>query len=50
MGPEPKLLDEARGLYISNYQQYLEEKWLKELRVRYKVKVNRKVLKTIEGV
>ncbi len=50
VGPEPKLLDEARGLYISDYQQYLEEKWLKELRARYKVKVNRKVLKTIEGV
>ncbi|MCK3684087.1 peptidylprolyl isomerase [Maribellus sp. YY47] len=50
VGPEPKLLDEARGLYISDYQQYLEKNWLKELHARYKVKVNRKVLKTIDGV
>lgn len=50
VGPEPKLLDEARGVYISDYQQYLENKWLKELHSKHKVKVNRKVLKTIDGV
>jgi len=47
IGPEPKLLEEARGFHISDYQQYLEEIWLKELRQKYPVKVNRKVLKTI---
>ncbi|MFV0590241.1 MAG: peptidylprolyl isomerase [Draconibacterium sp.] len=50
IAPEPKLLDEARGLYISDYQEYLENKWIKELHSRYKVKVNRKVLKSIDGV
>lgn len=50
IGPEPKKLDEARGLYISDYQKYLEEKWIKELRSKHKVVVNKKLLKTIEGV
>ena len=48
--PEPKMLDEARGLFISDYQDYLEEQWIKELRRKYKVKVNKKLLKSIEGV
>ena len=50
IGPEPKSLDEARGLYIADYQKYLEENWVKELRKKYKVKVNKKLLETIEGV
>lgn len=48
--PEPKILDEARGLYVSEYQKYLEENWIKDLRKKYKIKVSKKVLKTIEGV
>lgn len=48
--PQPKTLDEARGLFISDYQDYLEEQWIKELRRKYKVKVNKKLLKTIDGV
>ncbi|WP_319227075.1 peptidylprolyl isomerase [Draconibacterium orientale] len=48
--PEPKTLDEARGLFISDYQDYLEEQWIKELRRKYKVKVNKKLLNSIEGV
>lgn len=48
--PQPKTLDEARGLYVSDYQKYLEEKWLKELRAKYKITVNKKLLKSINGV
>jgi peptidyl-prolyl cis-trans isomerase SurA len=45
--PEPKLLDEARGLYLSDYQNYLDAEWIKGLRNKYPVKVNKKLLKTI---
>ncbi len=48
--PEPKTLNEARGLYVSDYQKYLEDKWIKELREKYKVKVDKKLLKTIKSV
>ena len=48
--PEPKTLDEARGMYISAYQNYLEEQWIKDLRKKYKIKVNKKLLKTITSV
>jgi peptidyl-prolyl cis-trans isomerase SurA len=48
--PEPKTLNEARGLYVSDYQKYLEENWIKELRASYKIKVDKKLLKTIQGV
>lgn len=48
--PAPKNLDEARGLYISDYQNHIEEMWIKELRRKYKIKVNRNLLKTIPGV
>jgi peptidyl-prolyl cis-trans isomerase SurA len=48
--PEPKTLNEARGFYVSDYQKQIEENWLKELRKKYKIKVNKKLLKTIEGV
>jgi peptidyl-prolyl cis-trans isomerase SurA len=50
VGPAPKTLEEARGLYVSDYQNYLEEKWLGELRNKYPVKVNKKVLNSIEPV
>lgn len=48
--PEPKGLNDARGLYISDYQNYLEKNWLKKLRKKYKVTIDKKLLKTIESV
>jgi peptidyl-prolyl cis-trans isomerase SurA len=43
-----KTLDEARGLFISEYQDYLEKEWLNQLRNSYKISVNKKVLKKIK--
>jgi peptidyl-prolyl cis-trans isomerase SurA len=36
----PKTLAEARGQATSDYQNYLEQEWIKELRTKYPVKVN----------
>jgi peptidyl-prolyl cis-trans isomerase SurA len=45
--PEPKKLDEARGLVTADYQTYLEDKWEKQLREKYPVTVNEKVLQKL---
>lgn len=36
----PKTLAEARGQATSDYQNYLEQQWVQELRTKYPVKVN----------
>ena len=46
--PAPKQLDEARGLITADYQTYLDNEWVKELRNKYNIIVNRKVLKKIK--
>jgi peptidyl-prolyl cis-trans isomerase SurA len=46
--PEPKLMQEARGLVTADYQSYLEEQWIKELRVKYPVTINEEVLSTLK--
>jgi peptidyl-prolyl cis-trans isomerase SurA len=48
-GPEPKELNEARGQITSDYQNYLETEWLKELKAKYPVEVNRELLARIEN-
>lgn len=45
-GPED--FTDVRGLVTSDYQNYLEEKWLKELNQKYKIVVNEDVLKTVK--
>jgi len=37
-------LDEARGYAVAEYQDYLERKWLEELRSSYKIVVNQTIL------
>ncbi len=48
--PQPKTLNEAKGLYISDYQNFLEKEWIKQLRKKYKVKIKKKTIKSIEAV
>lgn len=47
--PRNKELKEARGAVISDYQNYLEQEWIKSLRSNYEVKVNQAVLKEVEA-
>ena len=47
LDPEPKPLNEIRGIITADYQNYLEAEWLKELRNKYQVKVNREVFNSI---
>ncbi|MGD9993889.1 MAG: peptidylprolyl isomerase [Salinivirgaceae bacterium] len=41
--PEPKKLNEARGLITADYQNFLEKEWLKELREKYPVSIHQEV-------
>ncbi len=43
-----KELNECRGNVISDYQNELERKWVDELRKKYEVKVNKKVLRKLK--
>jgi peptidyl-prolyl cis-trans isomerase SurA len=46
---QPKQLDEARGLIISDYQRQLEINWIESLKARYKVTINEDVFRSLES-
>ncbi len=48
LAPEPKSLNEAKGLITADYQNYLEKEWLKNLKAKYQVTINKKVLARIK--
>ncbi len=45
--PEPKLLEECRGIVTADYQNYLEADWIEKLRAKYSVQVNQELLSEI---
>lgn len=45
--PEPKTLKEAKGYVVSDYQEYLEKTWISDLRKKYPIEVDEKVLKAL---
>ena len=46
--PSYKKLDEAKGLITSDYQNHLEQEWVKELRAKYDFKVDQALLKELQ--
>ncbi len=44
---EQRSFADARGLVINDYQNFLENKWIEELKKKYPIKVNEKVLQSI---
>lgn len=48
LDPQPKSLDEARGIITADYQDFLEKQWVEKLRKKYDYKVNKDVLKSIK--
>lgn len=44
----PKKLSETRGIVTSEYQNYLEKKWIEELRSKYKYQVKKEVLYSVK--
>lgn len=47
LAPTLKEFKEAKGLVMNDYQEYLEKKWIKELRETHQVKINKRALKKI---
>ena len=45
---EPEEVSDVRGMVTSDYQNQLESDWVEELKARYPVKVNEKVLKKVK--
>jgi peptidyl-prolyl cis-trans isomerase SurA len=44
LDPQPKELDEVRGIMASGYQDELDKMWIEELRAKYPVEVNQEAL------
>jgi peptidyl-prolyl cis-trans isomerase SurA len=40
-------LDEVKGKVISDYQAYLENEWINELRLKYDIQINHRALEKI---
>lgn len=47
LAPEPKALNEVRGLVTTDYQNYLMDQWLKSLHDKYPVHVNQQAVADI---
>lgn len=45
--PQQKELNEARGQATADYQEYLEKEWIKQLKAKYPVVVNKEVLQQL---
>jgi len=44
---EPRNYNDAKGFVINDYQSYLEDNWIAELKKKYPIKINEAVLKSL---
>jgi peptidyl-prolyl cis-trans isomerase SurA len=44
---EQRSFEDSRGMVINDYQEVIEKKWLEQLKLKYPLKVNESVLKTL---
>ena len=49
MPARAKTLDEAKGRVINDYQQYLEENWVKSLKSEFNIEVNKDVFSEVKS-
>jgi peptidyl-prolyl cis-trans isomerase SurA len=47
--PQVKELAEAKGIITSDYQSYLEKKWIEELRAKFPVTIHQDVLEKVKA-
>ncbi|MGM0579298.1 MAG: peptidylprolyl isomerase [Bacteroidota bacterium] len=47
--PQQKTFDEARTTVMEDYQEHLEEEWLKKLKGKYEINVNKDILNKIKS-
>ena len=46
---KPETYKDVKGHVVNDYQKYLEERWLKKLRKKFKVEIDDEVLKTVNN-
>ena len=46
---KPESYRDVKSAVVADYQKFLEEKWVKKLRKKYKVVVDKNVLKTVNN-
>jgi peptidyl-prolyl cis-trans isomerase SurA len=44
----PRTFEEIKGRVLSDYQTFIEEQWMEQLRAKFKVEINKKTLKKIK--
>ena len=48
--PSPLPLEEIRGEIMTRYQEFLENEWIKQLKEKYPVKIDLRVLEEVENI
>ncbi len=48
ISPEPKTIKEVKGILLNDYQNHLEQEWIKELMKKYSIKINEEVIYNLQ--